>query len=123
MSREIILTKKFRFEAAHNLTSYHGQCEKLHGHSYILEISIIGTPDTEGMVIDFAVLKKIVKEHIIDKLDHTYLNDVFTFNPTVENMLLWMADELSPLLKSDTRRLYKIVIWETDNNKSEIILG
>ena len=62
MTREIILTKKFRFEAAHNLTSYHGQCEKLHGHSYVLEISVIGTPDKEGMVIDFAQLKQVVKD-------------------------------------------------------------
>ncbi len=122
MTREIILTKKFRFEAAHNLTSYHGQCEKLHGHSYVLEISVIGTPDKEGMVIDFAQLKQVVKDRIIDKLDHTYLNDVFPFNPTVENMLMWMADELAPLLKNETRRLQKITIWETENNKSEIVL-
>ena len=58
----MILIKEFEFDAAHYLPEYNGKCEKLHGHTYKLVVKIDGTPDKEGMVIDFVRLKEIVKE-------------------------------------------------------------
>jgi 6-pyruvoyltetrahydropterin/6-carboxytetrahydropterin synthase len=82
---KLTVSKTFRFEAAHSLPYYIGDCAKLHGHSYTLEISCKGEVDKEtGFVMDFKELKKIVQEKVIDLLDHEFLNNVFK-NPTAEN--------------------------------------
>ena len=72
----IRITKRFSFEAGHALYGYDGKCKNLHGHSYKLSVTVIGTPITDktnpkfGMVIDFTDLKRIVTEEIVDKFDH-----------------------------------------------------
>tara|TARA_R100000935_G_scaffold23395_1_gene42749 strand:- start:65206 stop:65685 length:480 start_codon:yes stop_codon:yes gene_type:complete len=90
----IRITKQFSFETGHALYGYDGKCRNVHGHSYKLSVTVIGTPidDTSnvkyGMVIDFGDLKKIVKEDIVDVFDHA---TVFNKNtPHVE-----LAKELS----------------------------
>ncbi|WP_353777204.1 6-carboxytetrahydropterin synthase [Winogradskyella sp. 3972H.M.0a.05] len=73
---KIRITKQFSFETAHALYGYDGKCKNIHGHSYSLDVTVIGTPinDTNnvkyGMVIDFGDLKEIVKEEIVDIFDH-----------------------------------------------------
>ncbi|MBF8149166.1 6-carboxytetrahydropterin synthase [Winogradskyella sp. F6397] len=73
---KIRITKQFSFETGHALYGYDGKCKNVHGHSYNLYVTVIGTPiaDTTnvkyGMVIDFGDLKKIVKEEIVDVFDH-----------------------------------------------------
>ena len=73
------LTKQFRFEAAHALYNYDGPCKNIHGHSYLLYVTVKGRPAEDptdpkhGMVIDFGVLKKIVHELIVDPLDHALM--------------------------------------------------
>lgn len=91
---KIRITKQFSFETGHALYGYDGKCRNVHGHSYKLSVTVIGTPiqDTShvkfGMVIDFSDLKKIVKEEIVDVFDHA---TVFNKNtPHVE-----LAKELS----------------------------
>jgi 6-pyruvoyltetrahydropterin/6-carboxytetrahydropterin synthase len=91
---KIRITKQFSFETGHALYGYDGKCRNVHGHSYKLSVTVIGTPisDNEhvkfGMVIDFSDLKKIVKEEIVDVFDHA---TVFNKNtPHVE-----LARELS----------------------------
>ncbi|SHF29153.1 6-carboxytetrahydropterin synthase QueD [Caloramator proteoclasticus] len=108
----MILIKEFEFDAAHNLIHYHGKCERLHGHTYKLVVKLEGEPDSEGMVFDFVQLKKIVKERIIDKFDHAYLNDIIE-QPTAENMAIYVWDELYDVLKRDNCRLYEVEVWET----------
>ena len=49
----MIIIKEFDFDAAHYLPAYNGKCEHLHGHTYKLVVKVEGTPDHEGMVIDF----------------------------------------------------------------------
>ncbi|GER58578.1 6-pyruvoyl trahydropterin synthase family protein [Patiriisocius marinus] len=90
----IRITKQFSFETGHALYGYDGKCRNVHGHSYKLSVTVIGTPISEkdnakyGMVIDFSDLKKIVKEEIVDVFDHA---TVFNKNtPHVE-----LAKELS----------------------------
>jgi len=73
---KIRITKEFDFEAAHALDGYSGKCKDIHGHSYHLEMTFIGTPKSEtglsdcGMVVDFGDIKKIVKTQILPLFDH-----------------------------------------------------
>jgi len=72
----IRITKQFSFETGHALYGYDGKCKNVHGHSYRLDVTVIGTPISDntnvkfGMVIDFGDLKKIVKDEIVDVFDH-----------------------------------------------------
>ncbi|MEK7529191.1 MAG: 6-carboxytetrahydropterin synthase QueD [Patescibacteria group bacterium] len=90
------ITKNFHFDAAHQLTDYHGKCERMHGHTYRLEVTVSGPVRKNGMVLDFALLKNVVKKYILDELDHQNLNDVFK-NPTAENIATWIWKKLKPL--------------------------
>ena len=64
----MFVLKEFEFDAAHYLPEYNGKCERLHGHTYKLVVKVEGTPDKEGMVIDFIRLKNIVKEEVLSSL-------------------------------------------------------
>lgn len=112
----MLLTKDFVFDAAHNLVNYHGKCEKLHGHTYKLRIVIEGLPDNEGMIIDFVEVSKIVKDKIIAKLDHSYLND-FIPQPSAENISLWVWENIENDLKRENCKLYEIHVWETSTSR------
>ena len=89
----IRITKQFSFETGHALYGYDGKCKNVHGHSYKLSVTVIGTPITDrsnvkfGMVIDFTDLKNIVKEEIVDQFYHATV-----FNGTTPNIEL--AQEL-----------------------------
>lgn len=73
----IRITKEFKFEMAHALPGYDGLCKNIHGHSYELLVTVAGKPITDisspkyGMVMDFGDLKKIVRNEIVDKFDHS----------------------------------------------------
>lgn len=108
----MILIKEFEFDAAHNLIHYHGKCEKLHGHTYKLVVKLEGEPDKEGMIYDFVELKKIVRERVVDKLDHAYINDIIP-QPTAENIAMFVWNELKDVLKRENSRLFEVEIWET----------
>lgn len=108
----MILIKEFEFDAAHNLIHYHGKCERLHGHTYKLVVKLQGEPDSEGMVFDFVELKKLVKERIIDKFDHAYLNDIIA-QPTAENIAVYTWNELKDALDRDNCSLFEVEVWET----------
>ena len=75
----IRLTKEFNFEAAHSLEGYDGACREIHGHSYRLFVTIKGEPSCDsydpkqGMVMDFGLLKSIVNEQIVSRLDHAFI--------------------------------------------------
>ncbi len=66
------VTRIFRFEMAHALWGYDGLCKNIHGHSYVLKVTVAGSPITDpddrklGMVIDFGDLKRIVNKQIVD---------------------------------------------------------
>ena len=109
------IRKHFRFEAAHVLPHHPGKCARMHGRSYRLEVAIAGPlhPDgpASGMVEDFDTIKSVVREHVIDALDHQTLNDVIE-NPTAEHIVLWIWKHLRPHLPS----LDELVLWETANS-------
>lgn len=126
VSRSIRVTKRFTFEMAHALRCHDGQCANIHGHSYVLDITISGVPadapghPKDGMVIDFADLKRIVKP-IVDRYDHAlFLHEaqrgavkledalfgrvIFTpYQPTCENILLAIVEELEPQFSAEAK--------------------
>ncbi|PYQ13011.1 MAG: 6-carboxytetrahydropterin synthase QueD [Acidobacteria bacterium] len=74
----MILSKRFRFEAAHRLPRYKGPCFDLHGHSYELHVSLEMPVDADtGMTLDFFRLEAAVREKVLDRLDHKNINDLW----------------------------------------------
>ncbi|RKZ00014.1 MAG: 6-carboxytetrahydropterin synthase QueD [Candidatus Hydrothermota bacterium] len=112
---KILVSKEFKFDAAHNLTRYKGKCERLHGHTYRLRVTVEGTLNDEDMVIDFGELKQIVQEKIINLLDHSYLNDMFD-NPTTERVALWIWNQLQDALNGPNYKLKEVILWETETS-------
>lgn len=104
------VTKTFSFAAAHALTKYHGQCEQLHGHNYRLAVSVTGPLNEDDLVIDFLDLKTIVQTQVLDRLDHTNLNDRFP-NPSCELVAKWIFEQLQPHLP-----VTSVQLWETDTS-------
>ena len=106
-----ILTKTFWFAAAHYIPG-HPECGAVHGHNYKLEVRVKGeiNPET-GMVMDFSDLGSIVKEHVIEKLDHSDLNKRFEI-PTAENIAVWIYN----VLKQELPDTYQVRLWETEKN-------
>lgn len=139
--QKIRVTKLFTFDMAHALYGYDGPCKNIHGHTYHLEVSLLGYPfdDTtkEGMVIDFGDLKKIVKNEIIDKFDHALvLNEsapyvtselltqefekviVVPYQPTCENLMLNFLNIIKDLFPKEVQ-LCKLVLRETPTSFAE----
>ena len=101
----------FDFEAAHKLPNHPGKCRVLHGHSYHLVISVDRPVEPQsGMAIDFSDLKLVVKREVVDRLDHTYVNDTID-NPTAEVMAVWIWNRLREPLQG----LAEVELWETRN--------
>lgn len=140
----IRLTKEFTFEAAHMLEGYDGLCREIHGHSYRLFVTVKGKPEADsdspklGMVMDFGVLKRIVNEQIVERLDHSFMmrntlgaEDVANnlgyrfskivltdYQPTCENMLADFAERLLGALPEDIE-LYSLRLHETATSYAE----
>ena len=108
----VFLRREFTFDAAHCLERYHGKCEALHGHTYRFAVTLRGEPDDEGMVMDFGVLKGLVSERVLVRLDHSYLNDILP-QPTAERIALWIWGELEPALETLRAELFEVQVWET----------
>lgn len=96
----LTVTKKFDFAYAHLLPGYDGDCDKLHGHNSEVEVEFTHHSDLPrtymGMIVDFKEIKKVVGP-IIDRLDHSFLNDLFdpqSLNPTAENITEWLVREI-----------------------------
>jgi 6-pyruvoyltetrahydropterin/6-carboxytetrahydropterin synthase len=109
--------KRFTFEASHNLPNYKGKCHFVHGHSWILWVEIAGEVNPEtGMILDFTDLKQIVNELIIDKFDHSHLNDIIP-NPTAENLTMLIRRTLEPAFDKLGLVLFSLRLAETEGNE------
>jgi 6-pyruvoyltetrahydropterin/6-carboxytetrahydropterin synthase len=140
---QIRLTRLFTFEAAHALQGYDGPCRYIHGHSYKLQVTVIGLPLVEpghpknGMVLDFGDLKQLVQQVILEQVDHALLlpessaaelvNNlrqqnhklVLTpYQPTCENMLLDFKHRLRRAMPVNVA-LHSLKLWETQNSFAE----
>ncbi|MFS4415509.1 6-pyruvoyl trahydropterin synthase family protein [Maribacter sp. 2307ULW6-5] len=140
----IRITKQFSFETGHALYGYDGKCRNVHGHSYKLSVTVIGSPITDtrhvklGMVIDFGDLKKIVKEEIVDKFDHATVFNKNTphlelanelsqrghnviladYQPTSENMVVDFAEKIKARLPKEIQ-LHSLKLQETESSFAE----
>ena len=111
LNRNFKLWKDFSFEAAHQLTKVPvgHQCGRLHGHSYKLRVHCQGKLDPDrDWVVDYADIANVVRP-IVNKLDHTFLNDNFDFETTAENLVWWFGCELSKKLP----QIYAVELFET----------
>jgi 6-pyruvoyltetrahydropterin/6-carboxytetrahydropterin synthase len=139
----IRISKEFTFDMAHALLGYDGLCKNIHGHSYTLVVTVIGSPvrdDTSpknGMLIDFKDLKNIIKQQIIDRYDHALvLNSsspkdllemlmknydkivLLDYQPTTENMIADMAGQIRNLLPKNLT-LFSLRLRETPTSYAE----
>jgi 6-pyruvoyltetrahydropterin/6-carboxytetrahydropterin synthase len=112
---QMFVSKDFKFDAAHNIVDYMGMCERLHGHTYRLRVSLRGSPGDDGMILDFGIMKKLVNEQVVEILDHSYLNEIIP-QSTTENLAQWIWERLDPVLKGGNYSLSEIVVWETDTS-------
>lgn len=124
-----ILTRRETFSASHRLYSaalsdsenkaLFGKCyhPNGHGHNYVLEVSVKGAIDKNGLVMNLADLKKIIEEHVLSKVDHKHFNldvpEFKTLNPTAENIAYVIWGWLKPTLGA---LLYEVKLHETENN-------
>lgn len=119
----LTVTKHFGFEACHHLPYYEGACHNVHGHSYKLDVTVGGQVikdgPKQGMIIDFKDLKKIVKENVVDKLDHSDLNEFYA-NPTAELMVTDIAYSIMQKLPKEVY-LVSVKLWETEDSYAEYI--
>ena len=113
------VTKEFTFDSCHQLLSYKGACERLHGHTYKLQVTVKGTPDYRGMVLDFKELKSICKLHIVEYLDHYNLNDKLPYNTTAENMVVHFYDIIKRHLEDTNIEVVSVRLWETPTSYAE----
>ncbi len=141
---KIRITKQFNFETAHALYGYDGKCKNIHGHSYKLSVTVIGTPISDstnvkyGMVIDFGDLKKIVSSEIVNKFDHATVFNKNTphielakelekrdhnvilvdYQPTSEMMLVDFAEKIINRLPENVK-LHSLKLQETGTSNAE----
>ncbi|MCA0152468.1 6-pyruvoyl trahydropterin synthase family protein [Winogradskyella vincentii] len=140
----IRITKQFSFETGHALYGYDGKCKNVHGHSYRLDVTVIGIPISDntnvkfGMVIDFGDLKKIVKEEIVNVFDHATVFNKNTphielakeledrghnvllvdYQPTSEMMVIDFADKIKKRLPENIK-LHSLKLQETATSFAE----
>ncbi|RIK06403.1 MAG: 6-carboxytetrahydropterin synthase QueD [Acidobacteria bacterium] len=109
------ITKSFRFDASHLLEWHAGACANLHGHGYRVEVTVIGEPDDNGIVLDFDEIDQIVTSEVIEALDHTHLNDLIE-NPTAELIAAWIFEKLAKSLAG----LAAVRIYESPDTWAEV---
>jgi len=144
MDKVIRITKEFKFETGHALYGYDGLCKNVHGHSYKLSVTLLGTPITDpdhvkfGMVMDFGDLKKIVNETIVTPFDHATVLNVDSphkeladtmesrghkimrvqYQPTSEMMVIDFAEKIIAQLPEHLK-LHHLILRETETSYAE----
>lgn len=103
------------FSAAHQLRGYEGPCENLHGHTWKVQVFVLGeATDRLGMVIDFKKLRSFLSG-ILKELDHTNLNDLKTFkevNPTSENVARYIYERVKGAFGAGVKTS-KVAVYES----------
>ena len=140
----ITIMRQVRFCAGHRLLHHEGKCANLHGHNYLVEFHISSNDvDSLGRVVDFSVINKVFKGWIDDNWDHGFIlwdadenaidaiklvqpNRLYLlpYNPTAENMAMYLLKEVSPKLIAEIKgydlTMSKIVVWETEKAYAEV---
>ena len=132
----VYITRKFHFSASHRLykpgltdeenARIFGDCSNPngHGHNYIIEVTVSGNPNPDvGYIMDLKLLKNIVDEALIKKVDHKNLNCDVDFLkgiiPTSENLVMCFWEVIRSKIENAERKLFSIKLFETENNYVE----
>lgn len=107
---------KTHFSAAHSLKGYPGDCARVHGHNWVIEVFVqCKELDEIGIGIDFRDIKQAV-EDVLEGLDHFHLNELPAFrdvNPSSENISKFLYTKLSKKLNSEAAKVSKVKVCET----------
>ena len=132
----VFLTRRERFNAAHRLfrpdwsdeknLKIYGKCSnpRWHGHNYILFVTVKGEIKPGlGYLVDLSTLSKVIRETIIDRIDHKNINLEVDFMKGIlastENIAMAIWQELEPKIKELDVELHSIKLEETENNSAE----
>lgn len=133
----VYITRIERFNAAHKLwvddwteeknKEMFGKCsnKNWHGHNYYLHVTIKGWPDpVTGFIMDVKKLSEIVREKVVEHLDHSNLNLDVGFipkgmQPTTENLVVLIWHQLVGALEPYPCQLHAIKLWETETIYAE----
>jgi 6-pyruvoyltetrahydropterin/6-carboxytetrahydropterin synthase len=97
-----------KFQAAHFLREYRGKCEKIHGHTFQVEVAIdVRELDATGLGIDFTLIKAKLAAALPD---HSLLNEVYNFNPTAENIARQLYEALKEMFP-----VKEVTVWESED--------
>jgi 6-pyruvoyltetrahydropterin/6-carboxytetrahydropterin synthase len=127
----VLVTRRATFAAAHVLArpeweaarnqEVFGACAGDHGHNYVIEVGVLGVPDPQtGMVINLKELDRVLREAVVEHVDHRHLNRVAFLDglvPTAENLARAFWDRLEERLGD---RLQKVRLVESENNSVEV---
>ncbi len=132
MKKNIIyLTRRERFSSAHKLENKNlslkeneeifGKCLTLHGHNYELFVTVKGqAKEKDGFVCDLKKLSSVLKKHVINKLDHQFINEVDFMKGKIsstENLCIGIWQELDKIIYSELNcQLHCVKVYETENN-------
>ncbi|MAT39154.1 MAG: 6-pyruvoyl tetrahydrobiopterin synthase [Ectothiorhodospiraceae bacterium] len=127
----VYVTRKEHFSAAHRLYNpewsdeknqeVFGKCNNPagHGHNYYVEVTVVGEPDPEtGYVVDLKLLKRVIHDEVLSKVDHKNLNEDVSFLrgkiPTAENIAVGIWEQLIGKIPSGS--LHSVKLYETEKN-------
>ena len=130
----VFITRQVHFNSAHRLfnptkslawnRAQYGLCTNphWHGHNYVLEVTVKGSPDpVTGYLIDLGELKRILHRAVVDKCDHRNLNTDVDFLrgiiPSTENLVIAFWAQIEPLLTRG--KLHRVRLYETPRNYAE----
>ncbi len=130
------IAKEFRWEMGHRLPDHFGKCKNIHGHSYKMMVELEGELDSNGMIIDYYVVKEII-EPIVEKLDHSFMVNqkdnmviefleklnskkvVVDFDSTVENITRYLITEIKKAKLPSNVKGIKVRVCETPDDYAE----
>jgi len=143
MNKKMEITRRLEFDAGHRIPNHEGHCRHIHGHRYVIEVTLLGDVlnhqgyADDGMVLDFGDIKKLTNELIVSKWDHAFLvakedESLVSFLgsipdhktvmldviPTVENLAQTAFSILEPVFKnnfSGRLNLSRLRLYETPN--------
>ena len=132
------VTKTVKFDAAHILTNHQGLCKNLHGHTYRVDVSVVGD-ESRDMVIDFKELKTLATEVICERFDHAFIYNTASageceiatvvekngmrtvaipFRSTAENLAKYFYELLAPRIAAPSQ-IASVRVWETADSCAE----
>jgi 6-pyruvoyltetrahydropterin/6-carboxytetrahydropterin synthase len=112
-----VVSVQAHYDSAHFLRNYHGKCERMHGHRYVVELTLTTTElDEAGIAFDFVIVKKHLRD-LADRLDHENLNELPPFDklePSAENQARYFYEQMKRMLPANmSSAILYVKVWET----------